>query len=264
MKYFEIQPSGAAARFIKSYWALEDDSPSLEAQRIIPDGRPVLIFNLDQPFESLTASAWKRQPQSFIVGQITQPLLLRANGPAKMLGINFHPHGASHVLGMPFNELTDSAIALDDISIKLHRRLKRLGESSQMDGLAAMDAAMNEIILGDRHEVDFLVSAAVSMFEHSSGLVNVANVARMLGVSSRHLQRRFLETVGISPKLFSRMQRFQRVFQAMERLNWVNTAIDCGYYDQAHLIKDFQEFAGKAPTALMNEEIVLMRRFIKG
>jgi len=133
-----------------------------------------------------------------------------------------------------------------------------------MDGLAAMDAAMNEIILGDRHEVDFLVSAAVSMFEHSSGLVNVANVARMLGVSSRHLQRRFLETVGISPKLFSRMQRFQRVFQAMERLNWVNTAIDCGYYDQAHLIKDFQEFAGKAPTALMNEEIVLMRRFIKG
>jgi transcriptional regulator GlxA family with amidase domain len=125
---------------------------------------------------------------------------------------------------------------------------------------------MNELSRSNRD--DKLLSAAVAEFESSGGSTDVAGVADQLGLSSRQLQRRFRDAVGISPKLFSRMQRFQRVFQAMEartaeseRLDWVSTAMDCGYYDQAHLIRDFREFSGKAPMALLAGELDLARQF---
>ena len=88
-------------------------------------------------------------------------------------------------------------------------------------------------------------------------------MANRLGLSSRQFERRFRNVVGIPPKLFSRMQRFQRVFQTMEdRANWVDAAVSCGYYDQAHLIRDFRQFSGTTPTALLAEEFDLSRCFL--
>src|SRR5262245_21924546 len=109
---------------------LEDAAPSTEAQRIVPDGRPELIFNLGRPFESEAGGKWTSQPQSFVAGQITRPLLLRATGPARILGVRFHPHGAGRVLGVPLNELTDTVVPLDAVSAGLHRRMERMGDQS--------------------------------------------------------------------------------------------------------------------------------------
>jgi AraC-like DNA-binding protein len=248
---------------------LEDPAASAEAQRIVPDGRPELIFNLGQPFESEACGQWKRQPQSFVAGQITRPLLLRARGPAKIVGIRFHPHGAGRVLGVPLHELTDSVVALDAISTDLHRRLQRIGELSvagdghSADCLPTLATLMAEMAQDHGNDDDPQISAAVSAFESTAGAAEVAEVADQVGLSSRQLQRRFRRAVGISPKLFSRMQRFQRVFQTMETqaLNWVDAAIECGYYDQAHLIRDFREFSGKAPMSLLAGEIDLARHF---
>jgi AraC-like DNA-binding protein len=268
MEYRELKPAGALNRYIQCFWMLEDPAPSAEAQRIVPDGRPELIFNLGQSFESEGAGGWQRQPQSFVAGQITRPLLIRARGPAKIVGIRFHPHGACRVLGVPLHELTDSVVTLDAISADLHRRMQRIGELSEAgdgqtaDCLATLATLMAEMAQeGDGEGQQ--ISAAVAAFESTAGAAEVAEVADHVGLSPRQLQRRFREAVGISPKLFSRMQRFQRVFQAMEAqaLDWVDTAIECGYYDQAHLIRDFREFSGKAPTALLAGEIDLARHF---
>ncbi len=273
MEYREIKPNAAAGRFIKCYWMLEDDSPrgarrdaQIDVQRIIPDGRTELIFNLGRPFASDQDGAWKAQPQNFIAGQITGPLLLRSEGPTRILGIRFHPHGAVRVLGMPVRELTDSAVPLDSISLRLHRRFTRLGDLSPLQGLAELDAIVNECTRDhDDADEDILVSAAVAAFERTSGLISIEDVAHHVGLSQRQLQRRFLDAVGILPKLFCRMQRFQQVFRAMEspHVDWVDAAVDCGYYDQAHLIRDFREFSGKTPTTLLAEEIDLSRKFFQ-
>ena len=264
MEYREIKPNAAASRFIKCYWLLEDDSPAAggDVQRIIPDGRTELIFNLGQPFASDQGGVWKIQPQSFIAGQITGPLLLRSEGPAKILGIRFHPHGAAQVLGMTVRELTDAAVALDDISPRLYQRFARLGDLSPSQGLAALDNIVNECTR-EHDEEDVVVSTAVEAFERVGGLMSIEDMADHVGLSQRQFQRRFLDAVGILPKLFCRMQRFQRVFRAMEssHVDWVNAAISCGYYDQAHLIRDFREFSGKTPTTLLAEEIDLSRKF---
>jgi AraC-like DNA-binding protein len=263
MKYFESAPSLAVGRFIKCYWVLEDDSPPNFVQTIVPDGRSELILNLRQPFQSQKGGEWDSQPDCFLVGQITGPLLVRPNGPATIIGVRFRPHGASQLLGIPIDKITNSAVALDAISKGLHNRFERLRElCSVSEQLAALDRILIERV-GRIEGEDSLIAIAVGEFERAGGMLGVGYLADRLGLSSRQFERRFRDAVGISPKLFCRTQRFQRVFQAMEnpQSNWVDAAVHCGYYDQAHLIRDFRQFSGATPTALLSEEFDLTRQF---
>lgn len=265
MKYFESAPSIAVSRFIKCYWVLEDDSPANFVQTIVPDGRSELILNLRRPFQSLQNEQWYSQPDCFFVGQITGPLLVRANGPATVIGVRFQAHGARQLLGLPMNQLTDSVVSLEDISRSLDRSFERLRDlCSVSEQLAALDRILFEHSERIGKEDD-LVSLAVEEFEQAGGLLGVRHLADRIGLSSRQFERRFRSVVGISPKLFCRMQRFQRVFPAMEnpQSQWVDAAVNCGYYDQAHLIRDFREFSGTTPTALLTEEFDLARHFIQ-
>lgn len=84
---------------------------------------------------------------------------------------------------------------------------------------------------------------------------SVSAVAGSLGVSERHLRRVFHETVGVSPKVFARLQRFRRAIRAARktRADWADVAADAGYYDQAHLIAEFRAISGVTPRALLEE-----------
>lgn len=264
MRYHEVSPSPAAARHIKCYWALEDDFPSSEPQRIVPDGRCELILNFAQPFAGQVAGRWQRQPQSFVVGQITGPLMLRPCGPARVLGVRFHPHGAGAAFGLPVYELTNTLAPTEVLSFSLHGELQRLLDSgSPFAALTRLDKIFSHSIR-PRREDHTGVIGAVHQIERTGGQVRMAMIANAAGLSLRQFQRRFRDAVGISPKLFSRMQRFQRVFHATEMpdADWVGTAVHNGYFDQAHLIRDFREFAGKAPTSLLAGEVDLARRFL--
>ena len=261
MQYREIKPGPAVRTFIRCYWVLEDDSPETTLQTIVPDGRAELIINLGQPFQQAENGSWQTQPEIFFVGQITGPFAVRPGGPARTIGVRFRPEGASRFFRLPMFELTDAAVAVDQISQKLHRHLERLRELSS---LPEQLSALEHIFLrGLDSEEDKLISAAVNCFEQAHGLLSIRELSGQLGLSARQLERRFRHAVGISPKLFCRMQRFQQVFQSMEgaNSNWVETAVNCGYYDQAHLIRDFREFSGATPTALLDKEFDLTRHF---
>jgi AraC-like DNA-binding protein len=265
MDYQQIRASAAVSEYVEFYWILEDRSPTGCIQRIVPDGRPALILNFARPFLSHRNGAWLPQPDCFLVGQITEPLLLRPSGPAAMLGIQFRPHGAAELLRLPISELTNSAVALEDLSKQLFRQLECLQDLSSLTKAAtALDSILHRIAEQARRGED-RISYVVRTIERTCGLVSIAQVADRVGWSARQLQRRFRSAVGISPKLFGRMRRFQEVLRAMESpgSNWVNAAVRCGYFDQAHLIRDFREFTGKTPTALLDQEIELVRRFLQ-
>ena len=96
------------------------------------------------------------------------------------------------------------------------------------------------------------VSAAVRrMLGASSGRLSISALARESGWSVRQLERRFRSETGLSPRVLARIVRFQRVFRALgrERSDWVSVALDCGYSDQPHLIREFREFTGQTPGA---------------
>jgi transcriptional regulator GlxA family with amidase domain len=99
----------------------------------------------------------------------------------------------------------------------------------------------------------------------SGGLVSVDQLAYEAGISSRQLERRFLREVGLGPKMLGRIIRFQQVFRAVERDSaaWAEIAIACGYYDQAHLIRDFNQFAEQTPAVLFSKPSVLTESFTR-
>lgn len=265
MHYRRIGPSPAVEPYVEFYWTLEVESSAGYEQRIIPDGRTGIILNFASPFESHANGVWKSQPRCFFVGQITGPLLLRPAGAAKMIGIQFRPNGAAQLLGLPISELTDSAIALDDLQHKLFRQLEWVRAlPSAPQSIKALDNILRSF--SERVRIDDrLVSYAIGNIERAGGSVSIKDVAARAGCSTRQLERRFRNSVGISPKLFSRMQRFQDVLRVAggPDSDWIKAAVRCGYYDQAHLIRDFREFSGKTPTALLDREIDFTRRFVQ-
>jgi len=264
MQYRKIRPSAVVGQYVEFYWILEDRGHGGGIQRIVPDGRAAMILNFANPFESQSSGSWQPQPACFLMGQITGPLLLRPSGSAGIVGIQFRPHGVTQLLQLPISELTNSAVALEDLSCRLSRQLERLRDFSSLEqAVAALDSTLQGIVRRVPSGDD-PISYAVRAIERTRGLISMENVAERVGWNARQLQRRFKSAVGISPKLFGRMQRFQRVFCAMENLalDWAYAAADCGYYDQAHLIRDFREFSGRTPTALLDQEIDLSRRFI--
>ena len=99
----------------------------------------------------------------------------------------------------------------------------------------------------------------------SRGLIGVDELANDAGIGGRQLERRFLREIGIGPKLMGRIIRFQHVFRAVEQSNsaWAEIAVECGYYDQAHLIRDFNQFAQQTPVVLFSSQSALTRSFTR-
>ena len=129
MLYRETKPSVQSEHFVQGFWTLEDDSITGKPQRVVPDGHPELILNLGEPFEVFERGEWHRQPRCFLAGQITGPLFLRANGPAKIRGIRFRPYGAAQVWGTPMDELTGRFTPLADLNATLAAKLDQALES---------------------------------------------------------------------------------------------------------------------------------------
>jgi AraC-like DNA-binding protein len=230
VRYGEIRPCAQLQSFISTFWILEHDGGDAAPQRVVPDGHSELILNWSHPFQFFQRGRWLDQPSCFFAGQIDGPLLLRPTGAAKMQGIGFHPDGAARLLRRPVHQLSRLFTPVDDLSPSLSRGLH--DPLHGPDAIAGVEAALALCADGSRRS-DLVVSEAIARIERSRGALDVAVLAKELALSTRQLERRILAEVGLSPKMFSRIQRFSGVFTALRQpsCNWVETAMSCGYYD---------------------------------
>jgi AraC-like DNA-binding protein len=170
------------------------------------------------------------------------------------------PVGANRaVLGISPAAIVGHTVELADLwgeseARRLVERLASARDAGDLCGAAILRAAITERIerAGGLDTHAPIVAAATERLEHET----VTVVAEALGLSQRHFRRVFRETVGVSPKTYARLRRFQRALRfARDPSNpdWAAIAADVGYYDQAHLISDFRAIAGKAPRALLAE-----------
>lgn len=266
MRYEQTGPSRATQGFVDCYWYLETGPPAEDAvQRVVPDGRPELILNLGEPFESASDGRWIRQPTFFLAGQISSPMLLRPHARAKTIGVRFRPEGASCVFPGPMHELAGLVVPLDALSPKLDHELQPVREMESITP-RFIDRALSRAA----HNADVALAFALDTAIKTAGLISVSGLAKRVNLSNRQLERRFLDTVGMTPKRFCRIRRFQRVLQAMEEgvkvkpgANWADAAVECGYYDQAHLIRDFRSFSGLTPACLLGADTDLAAHFVQ-
>lgn len=265
MLYSEWKPPAPLSSFVECFWTLESDVPPTQPERILPDGCVELILNFGARFSQHDDGQLKLQPRSFLVGQMTGPILISPTGPVQLLGIRFHPGGTLPFLRLPLHEITDQVVDLGGLSSKLE--LELLGATSQSASLtkkvAAVAAFLTNQLLNSKDN-SWLMMLAARVVD-SGGLLSVDQLANDAGISSRQLERRFLREVGLGPKLLGRIIRFQQVFRAVEQCNsaWAEVAIECGYYDQAHLIRDFNQFARQTPAVLFSNQSAFTEWFTR-
>ena len=237
----------------------------MQPERILPDGCVELILNFGARFSQHDDDKQRLQPRSFLVGQMTGPILISPTGPVQLLGIRFHPGGTLPFLRLPLHEITDQVVDLGSLSSKLERELIRVTSQSPLltEKVNAVEMFLTKQLLNTK-ENSWLMMLAARIVE-TGGLVAVDRLASDAGISSRQLERRFLREVGLGPKMLGRVIRFQQVFRAVEQCNsaWAEVAIECGYYDQAHLIRDFNQFARLTPAVLFSSQSAFTEWFTR-
>ena len=267
MHYREIKPTLPLRRFVECFWALESDRSNAGAppERILPDGCVELILNFGDRFFQHCENKHELQPRNFIVGQMTGPILISPSGKVELLGIRFQPGGTRPFFLAPADEITDAVIDLGSFSSRFERELLEVCEHGPTVAhrIAAVDAYLCERL--SKSEYDLWLIKLTTRIIASRGLVSVDQLASDAGVSNRQLERRFLREVGIGPKLLARIVRFQQVFRAVEQCDsaWATVAVECGYYDQAHLIRDFNQFAQQTPAVLFASQSSLTESFTR-
>lgn len=247
MHYREFAPPPRLRDQVEALWALSGRAdPSNEPQRVLPDGCAELILNFGDPVVQETRGP-AAQPALMFVGQITGPLHIRPTGRVDLLGIRFRPGGAAALTRVPQHELVDRSLPLADIARGPADLLAPAFDTdSEPERIArAIDALASSV--ESRRTV--VTESADAIVRHW-GMIPIGVLAVGAGLGTRQLERRFLDEVGMTPKRLARISRFQRVFHAMERkpVGWTRVALECGYYDSSHLVRDFQEFAGAAPS----------------
>ena len=266
MRYREIPPQAPLNRVVECFWTLEGEGAgAAKPERILPDGCLELILNFGAKFSQHCDDGPRLQPRNFLVGQMTGPIVISPTGRVELLGIRFHPGGTLPFLRVPLHEITDQIVEVGSLSSRLERDLMHTtaGSSSLSEKIKAVETLLRHYLANSKHDSWLMILAG--RIVDSRGLVSVDRLANEAGVSSRQLERRFLREVGVGPKLLGRIIRFQQVFRAVEHCNaaWAEIAIECGYYDQAHLIRDFNQFAQQTPAVLFSSQSALTEAFTR-
>jgi AraC-like DNA-binding protein len=252
VRYREFAPAAALADVVDCLWTLEGHAfADADADPVLPDGRPELIVHLADPFERMAAGGvFEMQPAIIFAGQLSEQLLLRPRGRVAVLGVRFHPHGAAAILAAPQHELAGLPIALDMAAPLVANALDGVRDFDDLgEAVAFVQSRLLRAV--DPSRLDRRVAFAVDAIQRTSGRVSVDTLAGATGLTRRHLERRFLDTVGLPPKRLARLARFQRALRLLDRpgllRSGTETAAACGYADQAHFIRDFRLLAGCSP-----------------
>jgi AraC-like DNA-binding protein len=234
------------------------DYPSSKVVVVIEFGPPIGVAERDD------GRRMARFPGGFVAGLDDAAGLTEHDGFQSGMRLDLTPQGARRLFGVPMSELTGCVIALADLLPRAHRDLcERLRDLSNWDSRFDLLERVFSERLAASESRDQAVSWAAERIEESGGTVNIQEVVRRLGYSHKHTLRLFREHVGMTPKLFARLVRFDCMRQAIARerpASFAELAARLGYSDQAHLVREVQHFAGTPPSALRVETDEILKQ----
>lgn len=252
-------PQPPLSQFVENIWLVEGFVADYSREKILPDGAIELIFDLDPTpkniFADEASECFRTVSKAWVSGERTRYIVIGAARNQSMIGIRFRPGGAYPFFGFPISELTESVTELDLIWGSLVDEIR-----SQLLELESRDERLLKLeclLLGQAKrslEGNRLISFAVHQLQHSPQFLAIRDLANTIGITQKHLISQFERVVGLRPKSFARVCKFQKVVNLLEQqqeVEWAAIASDCGYYDQAHFIHEFQAFSGLNPSAYL-------------
>ena len=255
-------PSLPLGAHVEYFWYHEGFVSDYALERLMPDGGVELILDLrNEPKEWREIDGDKSTHavrRSWISGQHIRPIAIEAAQNSCMIGARFRPGGAHAVLALPLSDLNGSVVEMDLLwGDTIHELRERLLAATSVDArFAILEAALLWHARG-RLEVDRTLACALAQIAARTEPVSIRRMAGEIGVSQRRLVQLFETRVGLKPKLFARVMRFQRVLRRLERTprpSWSALAAAYGYVDQSHFIRDFRALSGFTPTEYMHRK----------
>jgi AraC-like DNA-binding protein len=245
---------------VERLWLLSDAPPQAK-ERIAPSGTIDLLINLHENelriYDPAKPERCKRFSGPVVSGTHSGPFVIDPRELVSVIGVHFRPGGAFPFLGTPASELADAHLDLEalwgTLAIELRERLcvaKTPGERFNLLEKALMAHLFRPL------ENHYAVRFALDTFGRADSGLAIRDVARDAGLSQRRFIQVFAREVGMSPKLFCRVQRFRRALETMRQCaepDWARVVVDCGYYDQSHLIHDFRFFSNLSPTEFVRQ-----------
>jgi AraC-like DNA-binding protein len=256
MTYLQRVPKPPLDGFIAAIWYCENDPKPLALERVLPSGAAQLIVNLkeDQTCVYQLEHGLRRETTSsgiVLSGVQSRFCIIDTAEQECVLGVAFRPGGLIPFFGVPAYELRDAGIPLNLLWGRRASDLREqlLAAPTPFEKLDALERAMAEMWRPiDLHPA---VSFALQAFTHRPHDARISEVTGMSNLSAKRFIERFKAAVGLTPKHYCRILRFQHPLSQVDagrRVDWTRIALDCGYFDQAHFIRDFRSFAGITPT----------------
>jgi AraC-like DNA-binding protein len=241
---------------IESIWVFESDPRPDALERVLPTGAAQLIINLkedqtrlydpDRGYRCVTGAG------TSLAGVRSRYSVIDTAEQERVAGVLFKPGGTIALMRVPALETADADI---DLACLWGRRRtaalrERILEGVELD--TKLDVLEDALVEAWRPAaLHRAVAFALTVFDRSPHTASVTSVTDAIGLSAKRFIERFKMDVGMTPKRYCRIRRFQRAVAQAHRsdgVDWTQVALDCGYFDQAHFIHDFRSFAGLTPT----------------
>jgi AraC-like DNA-binding protein len=255
------RPEGALAALVECLWYWEGaPGPHLQ-ERLLPQAQAAMILNLrDEPIAIYEDEGGERHYGTAVFsGARSNCFTIDCNQQERVVGVQFAPGGAFPFFRMPISELEDASFDMADLwgMEAGWVRERVLAAATPRAMLKELAARMEERLRLAGSKGDPLHPAVVYM----AGELDICDVpgrvhavTEKIGMSQRRVAQLFHEQVGVSPKTFHRVRRFQHTLtrlRGVRRVDWADLAVECGYYDQSHLSHDFRQIAGMTPSAYL-------------
>ena len=260
-------PAPPLSDFIEDFWLYEGYTPRHLRERILPSGTVELVINLRDDelriYDRVRRGVCERFSGAIVSGTYDRFFVIDTAEEASLLGVHFRTGGAFPFFGLPVSELVNTHVDLEMLWGRSGRELReRLCNATRpTDKFRVLEATLSARLAGASMHGDALQFALETLSREA--VTTVHDVTQRVGLSHRRFIEVFKADVGLTPKLFQRVKRFQRVVAHIQRApapEWSRLAVDCGFFDQSHLIRDFVEFSGFSPADFADHLHELQRR----
>ncbi|MFW6366847.1 MAG: DUF6597 domain-containing transcriptional factor [Spirochaetota bacterium] len=267
MKIEVFAPSPHLAPYVHYYWIVESESTGYlggGSHRVIPNGLVELLINFGDDLYCSTSAA--PNPRVSLCGQKSGYHDIIQLRRTRLMSVLLKPLGAAVFVPFALKEVADTSVHVDDVFGSRSDSLLDMvaGAKTSMERITVVESFLSGQ-MHTRYRPEYrLMDGIIQAVTRTCGQITVDDLCSLFDVNAKFLERKFALYVGLRPKMFLRVVRFQHVLRTFMngRMPLTELAYTCGYYDQPHFIREIREFSGMSPGELFSCEHVYSDYFI--